>query len=97
MAPEIKENKIYDGHKADMFSVGVILFIMVQGIFPFSEARPDEFFYRLLIEEDLETYWEKTGSQNLSHDFKDLISKMLSYDPSKRPTTEELVNHPWMT
>lgn len=35
MAPEIKEGKVYDGQKADMFSAGVILFIMVQGIFPF--------------------------------------------------------------
>lgn len=35
MAPEIKEGKIYDGQKVDMFSVGVILFIIVHGIFPF--------------------------------------------------------------
>lgn len=35
MAPEIKEGKIYDGQKIDMFSVGVILFIIVNGIFPF--------------------------------------------------------------
>ena len=35
MAPEIKESKQYDGKKTDMFSIGVILFIIVQGIFPF--------------------------------------------------------------
>lgn len=29
MAPEIKEGRTYDGHKADIFSVGVILFIIV--------------------------------------------------------------------
>jgi len=96
MAPEIKEGKIYDGLKADMFSVGVILFIMVQGIFPFSEARTDEYFYRLLIDGDLETYWLKTGGENLSDEFKDLITRMLSYDPQMRPTVEELVAHPWM-
>jgi len=96
MAPEIKEGKIYDGLKADMFSVGVILFIMVQGIFPFSEARTDEYFYRLLIDGDLETYWLKTGGENLSAEFKDLITRMLSYDPQMRPTVEELVAHPWM-
>lgn len=96
MPPEIKEFKTYDGLKADMFSVGVILFIMVQGIFPFSEARTDEYFYKLLIDGDMKTYWEKTGGENLSDEFKDLITKMLSYDPSNRPTVEELVNHPWM-
>jgi serine/threonine protein kinase len=29
MPPEIKEEKVYDGRKADMFSLGVILFILV--------------------------------------------------------------------
>ena len=96
MAPEIKEGKTYNGLKADMFSVGVILFIMVQGIFPFSEARTDEYFYRLLIDGDLETYWSKTGGENLSNEFKDLIVRMLNYNPDMRPTVEELVNHPWM-
>lgn len=35
MAPEIRESKVYDGKKADIFSLGVILFIIVVGIFPF--------------------------------------------------------------
>jgi len=96
MAPEIKEHKIYDGMKADMFSVGVILFIIVQGIFPFSEAKPDEYYYKLLIDGNLEKYWKKTGGESLSDEFKDLILKMLNYDPEKRPSVEELKNHPWM-
>ena len=45
MAPEIIEHQIYDGRKADIFSIGVILFIIVQGIFPFLEATPDEYYY----------------------------------------------------
>ena len=61
MAPEIKEGKVYDGRKADMFSAGVILFIMVQGIFPFSEAKPEEYYYKLIVEGKHEKYWEKTG------------------------------------
>merc|ERR1712060_666077 len=42
MAPEIKEGKQYKGTQVDMFSIGVILFIIVQGIFPFKEARKEE-------------------------------------------------------
>jgi serine/threonine protein kinase len=49
MAPEIKESKNYDGTQVDLFSVAVILFIIVQGIFPFKEARKEEFFYNLLM------------------------------------------------
>jgi len=96
MAPEIKEGKVYDGFKADMFSLGVILFIIVKGIFPFAEARKDEYFYNLLISGDHEKYWKKTGGQKLSDDFKDLLIKMVHYDPAKRPSIEEFKNHPWM-
>lgn len=49
MAPEIKEGKTYNGTQIDLFSVGVILFIIVQGIFPFKEARKEEYFYNLLM------------------------------------------------
>jgi serine/threonine protein kinase len=96
MAPEIKEGKTYDGKQIDMFSTGVILFIMVQGIFPFKEAKKDEFFYNLILTGKLDQYWQKVGGQNLSPEFKDLILKMFSYDGSKRPTVEELKSHPWM-
>lgn len=96
MAPEIKEGKTYDGQHIDMFSVGVILFIIVQGIFPFKEAKKDEYFYNLILNGKLDQYWQKTGGQNLSDEFKDLILRMFSYDGSKRPTVEELKSHPWM-
>jgi len=96
MAPEIKEGKTYDGKQIDIFSTGVILFIIVQGIFPFKEAKKDEFFYNLICNNKLDYYWKKVGGQNLSNDFKDLIIKMFSLDGKKRPTVEELKNHPWM-
>merc|ERR1719455_22862 len=80
MAPEIKEGKTYDGTQIDMFSTGVILFIIVQGIFPFKEAKKDEYFYNLILNGKLDQYWQKTGGQNLSPEFKDLILKMFSYD-----------------
>lgn len=97
MAPEIKEGKTYDGKQIDMFSVGVILFIIIQGIFPFKEAKKDEYFYNLIINNKLDTYWSKVGGQSLSPEFKDLILRMFSYDGSKRPTVDEIKSHPWMT
>ena len=39
MAPEIIEHKIYDGRKSDIFSLGVIFFSIVKGVFPFETAR----------------------------------------------------------
>jgi len=50
----------------------------------------------LLLQGKLDTYWKKTGGENLSDDFKDLVLRMFNYDGKKRPTIEELKNHPWM-
>ena len=96
MAPEIKEGKTYDGKKIDIFSTGVILFIIVQGIFPFKEAKKDEYFYKLILENKLDTYWKKVGGQTLSSEFKDLILQIFSYDPKKRPSIDDIKKHPWM-
>jgi serine/threonine protein kinase len=96
MAPEIKEGKQYDGRSIDVFSTGVILFIIVQGIFPFKEAKKDEYFYNLILTGKIDHYWKKVGGQNLSDEFKDLILKIFSYDGKQRPTVEEIKNHPWM-
>lgn len=96
MAPEIKEHKEYDGYKADVFSVGVILFIMIQGTFPFSEATTDEHYYKYLVKGQIKKYFEKTNASALSDDLKDLLVKMFSYDPKERPSIVDIKNHPWM-
>merc|ERR1712080_347609 len=88
MAPEIKEGKQYKGTEVDLFSIGVIPFIIVQGIFPFKEARKEEYFYNLLLTGQIETYFEKVNGTGLSSDFKDMILKLFSYEGSKRSTVE---------
>ena len=96
MAPEIKEGKVYDGVEIDMFSTAVILFIIVQGIFPFKEAKKDEYFYNLLLTGNLQTYWQKTGGESLSDEFKDLIVKMFSYNGKERLSPAQIRQHAWM-
>lgn len=66
MAPEIKQGKVYSGKQIDMFSFSVITFIIVQGIFPFKEARPEEYFYNLLNTGQTDLYWQKVNGSNLS-------------------------------
>lgn len=96
MAPEIKERKVYDGRQTDIFSLGVILFTMVQGTFPFQLPDKDDAYYRLIVEGRIDDYWETMDGHSLSDEFKDLVLRMLSYDPSCRPTIEEIQAHPWM-
>ena len=90
MAPEIKEGRTYSGAKVDLFSAGVILFILIRGIFPFKEARKEEFFYNMLVQEKYNEYWEKVQGHYLSDECRDLLQKLFSYDPEKRPSIEEI-------
>lgn len=97
MAPEIKEGKTYKGTQVDMFSFGVILFIIVHGIFPFKEARTEEYFYNLLQTDQTELYFTKVNGQSLSSEFKDLILSLFNYDPEKRPSINQVRTHPWLS
>lgn len=61
MAPEIRTQKEYDGHKVDVFSLGVILFIVVMGIFPFLNADLSDPYYRHIATKNHDSYWLKMG------------------------------------
>lgn len=62
MAPEIKRGIAYDGRQIDIFSSGVILFILVVGQFPFTEATASEKFYSMLIKNQYTDYWQKVSN-----------------------------------
>ena len=97
MAPEIRQKKIYDGKKSDIFSIGVIIFLIVQGNFPFNLSDADsDYYFSLLCKGKLDLYWEETKADRLSDNFKDLMQKIFSVDPDKRPTLEQIMEHPWM-
>lgn len=66
MAPEIKIRNIYNGAEVDIFSTGVIFFILVQGIFPFTEAKKDEYFFNLIQKGNLTKYWSKVNGDSRS-------------------------------
>ena len=58
MAPEILERKSYDGFKADIFAIGVLLFISTIGNFPFVEASKSDKYYSLLSQTKLtDEFW----------------------------------------
>ena len=96
MAPEIKLGKQYDGEQVDMFSMGVILFIIVQGIFPFNESREDDHHYKLILEGKTDTYFSKTNCRGRSDEFKDLILRFFSFNPEDRITIDQVREHAWL-
>jgi serine/threonine protein kinase len=54
------------------------------------------YFYNLLLQGKIDTYFTKVNGTGLSDDFKDLILKFFSYDGNLRPTIEQIRAHPWM-
>ena len=98
MAPEIKKMQEYKGTEVDIFSLGVVVFSMVRGIFPFNEARRTDMWYDKLCKGQSVSYFNNIDMKNtLSAEFKDLIVQMFAEEGNQRPTYEEIRNHAWMT
>jgi len=77
MAPEIKRGLIYDGRQIDIFSVGVVLFSLVRGLFPFGEARSSDYWYNHLRQGQYDQYFSRLDSKGLlSPEFKDLVTSI---------------------
>ena len=58
MSPEIRNGQIYDGRKADIFSSGVLMYILVVGMFPFAEANSDDHNYSLVASNQFDEFWQ---------------------------------------
>jgi len=95
MAPEVFEEKPFDGHAVDMWAVGVCLFMMLTGMAPWDRPnRVDEqfrYFTRGYLTEIL-TNW----NMNLSAEAMNLLQGMLRIDPRDRLSLQQVRNHPWM-
>ena len=57
IAPEIYEENIYKAEIADVFSIGVVIFILVIGLLPFSEAKRNEDYYSKIYNRNWKDYW----------------------------------------
>lgn len=102
MAPEILTRTPYDGFQADVFSAGVVLFMLLTAHHPFGMAvQTDQYFNWL--QRAPEQFWEAhTASAKLlrvaelSPDFKDLVCRMTALEPKARMSLRKVFNHVWM-
>ncbi|KAK6729056.1 hypothetical protein RB195_006232 [Necator americanus] len=88
-APEILLGDAYDAPAVDVWSLGVILFMLVCGRLPFQEANDSETLTKILD-------CRYTTPEHLSNACKNLIQRMLVRDPSKRAGLAEIVANPWV-
>ena len=98
-APELYEYKELANEKADVFSLGVVLFNLITRHKGFDSSEENDDRYCLIKQGNVnsyKSYWDKFKLLSLSEDFKDLYQGMVAYDPSKRPTFDEILNHPFL-
>ncbi|KAL0822474.1 hypothetical protein ABMA28_004531 [Loxostege sticticalis] len=89
-APEILLGDSYDAPAVDVWSLGVILYMLVCGQAPFQEANDSETLTMIMD-------CKYTIPQHISNSCKRLIGRMLVREPEKRATLSEIATDPWVT
>ncbi|CAM9301089.1 unnamed protein product [Ectocarpus fasciculatus] len=93
VAPEILRSRPY-GTSVDMWSIGVIIYIILAGYPPFHDEDQNRLYRKIKAGHyrfDPE-YWNDVSSEA-----KDLIRKLLTVDPTRRLTAAEACEHPWLS
>ncbi|CAN6829620.1 unnamed protein product [Brassica oleracea] len=93
MAPEIMQLQKYDA-KADLWSVGAILFQLVTGRTPFTGNSQVQLFQNIMRSTELQF---PVDCRDLTTDCKDLCQKLLRRNPVERLTFEEFFHHPFLS
>lgn len=92
VAPEVLKNEKY-GKQVDLWSLGVILYILLCGFPPFYHESTAALYKQIKKGEfDFPApYWS-----NISDSAKDLVRKLLTVDPAQRYTAQQVLAHPWI-
>ena len=92
MAPEVLAE--HYNIQADMWSCGVVLYIILSGTYPFPGSSQEHIRARIQAgpPDMTSRAWEKISSAA-----KDCIQKLLTADPSARPLAEEILKHPFLS
>ncbi|KAE8654542.1 CBL-interacting serine/threonine-protein kinase 16 [Hibiscus syriacus] len=88
VAPEVLRKQGYDGSKADIWSCGVILYVLLAGFLPFQDENLMKMYRKVFKAEFEFPCWFSTESRRL-------ISKLLVSDPEERITIDAIMLDPW--
>ena len=90
-------SRSYDGKLADVWSSGVMLYVMLFCEYPFE--RPDDAAdanrHQLILERIMVVQYSFPESIPVSDECKDMLSQILVGNPKKRLTIEQIQQHPW--
>ncbi|XP_010456347.1 PREDICTED: CBL-interacting serine/threonine-protein kinase 14 [Camelina sativa] len=88
VAPEVLAKKGYDGAKIDVWSCGIILFVLNAGYLPFNDHNLMVMYRKIYKGEFRIPKWT-------SPDLRRLLTRLLDTNPQTRITIEEIIHDPW--
>ena len=91
-APEVLKNNYNE--KCDIWSCGIIMYVLLSGEYPFVGHTEKEITQKIL---NGNFTFSSPKFENVSENAKDLIKKCLIYDRDKRISIKEILNHPFFT
>ena len=91
LAPEVLSNKAGHGYEVDVWSLGVVLYAMVVGKPPFETPE-----VKMTYEKIKKVIYSFPEQVSLSENVKHLITQIFNADPSKRPTLDQILEHPFL-
>ncbi|XP_010529441.1 PREDICTED: calcium-dependent protein kinase 21 [Tarenaya hassleriana] len=91
VAPEVLRRSY--GKEIDIWSAGVILYILLSGVPPFW-AETEKGIFDEIIKGEID--FDSQPWPSISESAKDLVRKMLTKDPKKRITASQVLEHPWI-
>ncbi|XP_031568244.1 serine/threonine-protein kinase 17A-like [Actinia tenebrosa] len=92
VAPEILEFEPV-GKPSDIWSIGVVAYVMLTGMSPFAGEDKQETCYNVSL---CAMEFPESHFDSISYTARDFIQKILQRSPDDRPTVEECLNHPWL-
>lgn len=92
VAPEVLTSESYD-KSVDMWSIGVIIYILLCGYPPFYADNAPALFKKIM---DVKYDFDDPSWDEVSEDAKDLIRHLLVKNPEERFTAQQCKEHPWI-
>ncbi|KRW99866.1 Protein kinase-like domain [Pseudocohnilembus persalinus] len=91
IAPEILQRNY--NQQCDLWSIGVVTYIMLSGYPPFNDQDEQQIFEKIL---NCDYNFKENIWENISQDAKKFISNMLKLDPKQRYTPQQALQDPWI-